>query len=87
MTLSSPGVNAARREQGRSINSSPPDRSTCWFQMQRESMAFTGFECGVRSRAMPMVTLFYDVIEPSGLKRAIVFRDDSSAEVFFGAAI
>lgn len=34
--------------------------------------------------SMPMVTLFYDVIEPSGLKRAIVFWDDSSAEVFLG---
>ena len=84
VSLPSQGVNVARREQGRGINASPPDRSTCWFQMQRQSTAFTGFECDVRSRVNANGDTVYDVVEPNGLKRAIVLWDDSSAEVFLG---
>lgn len=74
------GVN--RAGGGRGINSMPPDRSTCWFQMQRRSDVFTGFECQVVSRVNANGDTVYDVVEPNGLKRSIVLWDDSTVEIF-----
>ena len=41
--------------------------------MQRRSDVFTGFECQVVSRVNANGDTVYDVIEPNGLKRSIVF--------------
>ena len=60
----------------------PPDLSNCWFQMRRSGEEFTGFQCTVVSRVNANGNTVYDVIEPNGVKRAIVLWDDSSAEVF-----
>ena len=68
--------------QGRGVNAMAPDRSTCWFQMQRGSGDFTGLQCTVVSRVNANGNTVYDVIDPNGVKRAIVLWDDSSAEVF-----
>ena len=78
-------ANAAdQREPGPSlgVNAMPPDLSTCWFQMRRSGEEFTGFQCTVVSRVNANGNTVYDVIEPNGVKRAIVLWDDSSAEVF-----
>ena len=75
---------ADRRVTGpsRGVNAMPPDLSTCWFQMRRSGEEFTGFQCTVVSRVNANGNTVYDVIEPNGVKRAIVLWDDSSAEVF-----
>ena len=78
-------ANAAdQREPGPSlgVNAMPPDLSNCWFQMRRSGEEFTGFQCTVVSRVNANGNTVYDVIEPNGVKRAIVLWDDSSAEVF-----
>ncbi|AII43730.1 hypothetical protein KR100_10200 [Synechococcus sp. KORDI-100] len=71
-----------RTGQSRGVNATSPDSSTCWFQMRRGGEEFTGFQCTVSSRVNANGNLVYDVIEPSGVKRAIVLWDDSSVEVF-----
>ena len=50
--------------------------------MRRGGEEFTGFQCTVSSRVNANGNLVYDVIEPSGVKRAIVLWDDSSVEVY-----
>ena len=50
--------------------------------MQSSNSELTGFHCTVTSRVNVNGNTVYDVIEPNGLKRAIVLWDDYSAEVF-----
>ena len=71
-----------RTGQSRGVNAMSPDSSTCWFQMRRGGEEFTGFQCTISSRVNANGNLVYDVIEPSGVKRAIVLWDDSSVEVY-----
>ena len=55
--------------------------NTCWFQAVRGG-TLTGSRCQVRSRINANNDRVFDVIEPSGLKRAVVLWENDEVEVF-----
>ena len=54
---------------------------TCWFQMQRGG-SLVGDRCSVTQRVNVNGDRVFDVIEPSGLKRAVVLWENDEVEVF-----
>ena len=55
--------------------------NTCWFQMQRGG-SLIGDRCNVTQRVNVNGDRVFDVIEPSGLKRAVVLWENDDVEVF-----
>ena len=55
--------------------------NTCWFQMQRGGN-LVGDRCSVTQRVNVNGDRVFDVIEPSGLKRAVVLWENDEVEVF-----
>lgn len=55
--------------------------NTCWFQMQLGGN-LVGNRCSVTQRINANGDRVFDVIEPSGLKRAVVLWENDEAEVF-----
>lgn len=62
-------------------DSSASGPTTCWFQMEEGSPAFTGFACAISTRRNANGHKVHDVIEPGGRRRTLVLWDDGSAEV------
>ena len=54
---------------------------TCWFQMQRGGRLI-GNRCRVTQRVNDNGDRVFDVIEPSGIKRAVVLWERDEVEVF-----
>lgn len=57
------------------------DGNNCWFQM-RSGGQLTGNRCSVTQRINVNGDRVFDVIEPSGLKRAVVLWENDEVEVF-----
>ena len=57
------------------------DENNCWFQM-RSGGQLTGNRCSVTQRINVNGDRVFDVIEPSGLKRAVVLWENDEVEVF-----
>ena len=57
------------------------DGNNCWFQM-RSGGQLTGNLCSVTQRINVNGDRVFDVIEPSGLKRAVVLWENDEVEVF-----
>lgn len=55
--------------------------NTCWFQMQRGG-DLIGDRCSVTQRVNVNGDRVFDVIEPSGIKRAVVLWENDEVEVF-----
>ena len=64
-----------------SANPTPSSANTCWFQMQRGG-PLIGDRCSVTQRVNVNGDRVFDVIEPSGLKRAVVLWENDEVEVF-----
>lgn len=54
---------------------------TCWFQMQRGGRLI-GNRCSVTQRVNDNGDRVFDVVEPSGIKRAVVLWERDEVEVF-----